>query len=387
MIKDIVLLVVGGILGVVFTELYHSFKKYRKKNVDRATLRALNHEVLFDNDNYMALDHAIPFYKQENIKLNNSGEFLFLEISESYLNELQKYDFQTRTTTLYKDTTSLEELFSKMQIAYSEDLINTAKNEVAQEIIETIKTGVQRHNGEMYGVKNVRLTRTVYDEEAGFVMNLYTTDFYTYNVFANLYEKLIKSNHSIKVGNVQDLNTYAPFLSSFGVSGFVMINRGAGDEILIGKRSQTVNVDKGKWHFSMNEAFSLKDKDFYEKPSLEACFFRGIKEELGINEVYTKSHIRQWGFMDFDIDMKKFELGVTAFVKVRFNDAFTFKNLIELYKIAQDGKLETDTIFTLPFTDIDKFIEQHYSDISVCCRGALQSLNTRYKAGYFDEGM
>ena len=140
-----------------------------------------------------------------------------------------------------------------------------------------------RFNGLMYGVKKVRNERLTIEEEAGLDMIFYKTDYFTFRVFAKIYEKLKNNSLGFKVEKLQDLNLYSPFLSGFGLGAFVIINQGKGDEVLLGRRSNGVIVDKGNWHYSMNEAFSMKDVDEYGYPSLSTCLYRGLQEELGIS--------------------------------------------------------------------------------------------------------
>jgi hypothetical protein len=236
----------------------------------------------------------------------------------------------------------------------------------------------------MFGVNKIRAERLTQDENSGFTINFYKTDYFTYRTFAKIHQqfKIVPGLFDIK--SLHDLNTYTTFLSSFGLANFIIINQGNGDEVVIGRRSNAVVVDKGKLHFSMNEAFSMNDVDEYGNPSFSACLFRGLEEELGISQSFKK-YVVNHEFLDLIIGTDRFELGITCFARIEFNETFTLNTLKELYSIAKDSKLETTSFLTVPVKDIDNFIKQNYDDISSGCRLALKALNSRYKAGYLRE--
>lgn len=267
-----------------------------------------------------------------------------------------------------------------------DEIILSSADEIAEEFLSDLREGYMRFNGLMYGLKNIRPERLTVDENSGLDIDFYKTDYFTYRVFDKIYQKLKANNFKFKIDKLQDLNIYSPFLSSWGLVTFVIINQGYGDEILIGKRSNAVIVDKEKWHFSMNEAFSMNDKNEYGHPSLSACLFRGLEEELGISDIFKK-YVKQYEFLDLVIGVDRFEIGVTSFVRIELNETFTFKILLDLYSIAQDGKLETSSITSIPIKSIDEFIDDNYDNISAGCRGGLKALNARYKAGYLRESI
>jgi hypothetical protein len=380
-VKDILLL----ILGVVCSEAYKRYQIWRQGIIDEGITRGLVANTFNEEDGYMSIDHANPFYELKNVQVYDSNKHFYIDLPGIYTTELKKLNFEGRTTTLLNNAPSIEDLFAKMNITFSMDEFVAAKKEVAEEILRVLKSGVQRFNGLMYGVDCIMLSRTVQEEESVFSIGFYKTDYYTYSVMGNIYKKLKERDQVFKIGGVNDINKYTPFLPSFGLAGFVIFNRGNGDEVLIGKRSQFVGVDKGKWHFSFNEAFSMKDKNVYEDLSLEACFFRALKEELGINNDIIQSNMKRWALMHLHIDVNRFETGVSSFVKMKIDENFTYEDLLGFYSTAQDGKLETSTVRCLLLKDIPAFIAEKGDEISATCRGALMVLYYKYRNGYFKD--
>lgn len=373
-------LVVGSILGVTATELYNYVKRY-KTRIDRENvLKQLNRDLLIENEGYLALDHGIPYYEESNIILRDTGQLILINVPYAYREEFQRYRFEIRDTDNSILAELLEPIFEKFNIEDRSNLIQGSVEEASIEFLRDLRDGEMRFNGLMYGVKKIRTERRTDDEKAGLDIDFYKTDYFTYNVLNKIYQKIGKQNFTIE--RAKDLNFYSPFLSSFGLATFVVVNRGNGDEILIGKRSQSVFVDKGKWHYSMNEAFTIKDIDEYGNPSLTACLFRGIKEELGINELFKK-YVDQYFFLDFLMITDRFEVGVSSCIRIKFDKNFTYINLLNLYQIGQDHKLETDSIQLIPVREINSFISENYNDISSACRGSLKLFKTRYDAGLF----
>ena len=73
-----------------------------------------------------------------------------------------------------------------------------------------------------------------------------------------------------------------PFYNSVAVGGFVIIDRGNGDELVTGFRGENCQSG-GYWHFSYDETFTEDDKsDEDDQPNLMTCLRRALSEELGI---------------------------------------------------------------------------------------------------------
>jgi hypothetical protein len=110
--------------------------------------------------------------------------------------------------------------------------------------------------------------------------------------------------------------------------------------------------------------------------------FRGLEEELGVSPLFKK-YISQYEFLDLGMDIDRFEMGITSFVRIELDATFTYQNLLELYSIAKDKELETGIIESIKMKDIDHYIKENYNNFSAGCRATLKALSARYKAGYF----
>ncbi len=383
---NIISAILGGVLGWVINELLNPVKRKAQKAIkEKSTKKALFSKEI--TKGFIALENAIPYYKKDNLHLYDSGACLFISIPNKYKKSFNQKKIEMRESVYLDGSTNLLQAIDKLGVLNPKELLKDCVEEVALIFNTDLENGFMRFNGLMYGVKKVRNERLTLEEEAGLDVLFYKTDYFTFRVFAKIYEKLNKNESSVfKVEKLQDLNSYSPFLSGFGLGTFIIINQGKGDEIILGRRSSGVVVDKGKWHFSMNEALSMKDVDEYGQPSLSACLFRGLQEELGISQKYKK-YIKQYEFLDFILNPDRFEIGITSFVRIELTNEFTLKNLMEFYSIAQDGKLETSTIISLPINEIDEFIKKNDSDISSVCKGAIKALSTRYKAGYLRDDL
>jgi hypothetical protein len=377
-------LLYGAIIGVVITELYNYLKrKYIRERKVSSLRKVFKNKFEIDNG-IIALDHAIPYYLKENIHLRDSGKSLFIEIPSTYREELKRNGFESRGNTMFSGSSDLSELLGNLMLENSREVIELAASETAQDFLKDLNQGHTRFNNPMFGVYKIRSERISQDENSGFSIDFYQTDYFTHRTFVNIYNKYKDVPGKFEIKSLQDLNLYSPFLASFGLGNFLIINQGNGDEVIIGKRSMGVVVDKGKLHFSMNEAFSMNDVDEYGNPSFSACLFRGLEEELGISPIFKK-YVTSHEFLDLVLGIDRLEMGITSIARIGLNDTFTFETLKELYSIAKDSKLETTSLLALPIKNIDVFLKENSTNVSQGCKMALMALNARYKAGYLRE--
>ena len=108
---------------------------------------------------------------------------------------------------------------------------------------------------------------------------------------------------------------------------------------------------------------------------------RGLREELGLSSRFAHN-ISDLGFLDLGIITDRCEVGISAFVRIKWDDEFQFNHLGELYSIGQDAELETDGLELVRVSALDKYISSSYTSFSEGCRSALRLLLARYKAGY-----
>jgi hypothetical protein len=337
------------------------------------------------NENYIALDHGIPYYKHRNITARPTGNKLVARVPEEFHSRLNEdgHVFDIREETLSSWNEKIEKSFKHFQIENHEEHILQAANQEAMMFLDDIRKGYHRFNSELFGVERIRPSRIGENEEASLKIDFYSTDYFTHRVFGNIYRKLLENHKIDKNLKIPELNEFfSPFLSSFGIGCFIILDRGKGDEILLAHRSTSVMVDKGKLHYSMNEAFSINDTESIDKfPSLKECLFRGFREELGINSKFAHN-IDDFGFLDLGIITDRCEIGISAFARIKWDEHFQFKHLGVLYSIGQDAELETDKLELVEMTALEEFISSNYTKLSDGCRSTLRLLLARYEAGY-----
>lgn len=356
-------------------------------DADKEVARTKTENIIFNtNENYIALDHGIPFYKHQNIVSKKTSTKLIIAVPEKYHKKLNQGGnvFEIRKQEINSWEKKFIKAFGYFKIDDYDALISKAADKAAEEFVSDINNGFHRFNSELFGIDTIIPSRIGKNEEASLGIHFYATDYFTYRVFGIIYQMLMQNNKVSKTLKIPDINKYfTPFLSSFGIGCFIILDRGKGDEILLGHRSNSVMVDKGKLHYSMNEAFSLNDAESIDGfPSLKSCLFRGFREELGISAKF-EHNIIDFGFLDLGIITDRCEVGISAFARIDWDKNFQFRHLGEMYSIAQDSELETDMLELVEMRSLDEFIKLNYEKMSEGCRSSLKLLLARYKAGYF----
>lgn len=379
--KDFWLILIGWIAN----ELFSSTRKKILKVFRLWKLRRQLKKIKNDDLTFLTLDNAIPYYAKDNIKLRVISKNFFISIPQPYQHQLSLHEFNSREDASL-NSSRFSGIFADGNIPENfEAIVEDCAIETAQQFLAELEAGHIRFNGPMYGVYKISPQRLTIKEDAGLGIDFYTTDYFTYRTIGKIVEKIQKSNGQfIKLSGITDLNLINELLPSFGLACFAILNRGYGDEILFGKRSNNVVVDRGKWHFSVNEAFSLNDVDKYGELSFSACLYRGIREELGLSERFEKN-IGEHEFLDLNIITDRLEPGILAFVRIKLNQKLTYQMLLDCYKTAQDRTLETSTITSIRIAELETFLTNNYDNISIGCRCGLRSLLARYRAGYLRE--
>lgn len=371
--------IVSGIIGAVVGYLTNMFldlakskvKNYRTLKI-RDSLKMTNFKA---SDAYMPIDHAVPQYCEENIRLKYINQSFIIPIPEEYRNELQELGFEYHVETSFR-TQTLIDAFKCLGIENFQTVIKESVQEVAEQFLTALKSGYIRFNGFLFGIDCIRLNRSGEEENAALSIDFYRTDYFTYRVFANIYQK---HKNKFSLNSISKLNAIPHFLSSFGLGCYIIASDDEEDYMIIAHRGSNVIVDQDKLHFSMNEAFSMLDVDMYGNPSLISCLYRGLKEELGISEAYN-SNIISYGFMDISVDLDRLECGISCYTRLRFNKNFTIEQFSELYRSSKDKELETTEIKFIPMKSLRNFIKENEISFSSGCLHGLYSLLARYES-------
>ncbi|MCL6264927.1 hypothetical protein [Flagellimonas myxillae] len=239
----------------------------------------------------------------------------------------------------YSDYYSLSKINQRKNL---NEIIEWHKNEVAQTFVNRLKSSKICFNNEMYGLWNYKMGKEL-------TMEFYKTDFFTFQVFQSIHQELA-TNPNCGINNITDgksLMKYRVFLCSFGINTFLVSDRLNHSEILFAKRSKYnigAGIYKNRYHYSMNEAFSITDNSGNKSnEAFVECIKRGFNEELGIP---TNLEANKTVLLDFNFSKKLMQVGISS---VCYFDNFNSEDIRNCYKGAKDGRLETDDLIFIPY--------------------------------------
>ena len=255
----------------------------------------------------------------------------------------------------------------------------------ADYFIERLQQGKLAFNNRQIGIDHIDIYRQ--DKEAGkgeekqvLDLDLYETDYFTAQVMVHVYQYLRQLDAKYKKNNPEysspfdQINTYVlnnemrPFMSSLGVGGYIIFDRGQGLEYWTVQRSENVRNGSNKnmelRSYSFDETMDLKDRieDISDSSTISAYVGanRAIQEELGL---FTKKDERVRGAVgDFhmtglilirtdDSQNARFEMQLLGYTFVHFNDNFTYNDLILKKRNAQDSSFEAVVVYANKLKD------------------------------------
>lgn len=233
-------------------------------------------------------------------------------------------------------------------------------NDFIREIDEHHKT---MFNGAMLGVLDIIDGRTANVEEHELIIKLYHSDYFTFKCTVTLYHILrsIRNEFEIKKENI---SSFAPFLCSLGMGGFIVIEQEEREMIMWAKRSDSISSGD-MWHFSYDETVNLlKDavrniengketdirinRDGSINIDPYKNLYRAIKEENGLSTEHIKGNC---GILSVGIiTSERLEIELLSFAKIKLNNSASVAMQMRRYQhAASDGYLE---ISKLEFKDI-----------------------------------
>ena len=366
-LKDILLIIIGAAI----TWAYEFVKKHRGIMAGKKQINKIINA--FTKEGIVSLANAYPYYEPRNILINDSKEEFFLTFPGEYENT-----FNCREQDIIFNGRDITELGNKMGIMDFPQLIEKHRIIVANDFIQSQKTGRKVFNNTKFGVRNITVTKTDNKDENDVVsMRLYLTDYFTHKVMRSIYHELQEKGAEISSGNrIEDIIKYYPFLTSFGIDSLLALSPQTGMEsLVVVKRSKHMaNMDKDRWHVSMNEGLSTTDLDpVSDKVSLYESVRRGYLEELGIS---YNNHMIDNEFRDIFMVKDNFEIGITTIAKVNLS--------IEDFKIcfngAEDSSMETTgSFFVIPNTpgEIKRFIKKNEDEMTGVLRYCLEMCISR----------
>lgn len=337
----------------------HNLKKYQTKTIQEDQYKALVNNIRLDG-NYFRVNKV------------NDDEFIipFPETREKKLEELgfrkvyKKNKNQCLDNSLYHYISKYygEQLTYKGEDYSIHEFIVKVAEETADIFIHDIRQAKLRFNKYLYGIYDVKI-----DDDNKCDISVYNSDYFTYKCSVNLYNALAAIPVKSKLPNLSvNVVQVRPFYNSVAVGGFVIIDRGNGDELVTGFRGENCQSG-GYWHFSYDETFTEDDKSAEDdQPNLMACLRRALSEELGILRKTQDKCIptSQITFLNVGVirtagNDNRLEFEVCSFVRVCLSEAFTLEDFIHGYRFAKDAEIETRCLDFIPINELDKFVSTH----------------------------
>jgi hypothetical protein len=346
--------------------------KFVKKLLKRYNLKKYQSKIIREDQYKVLVNNVCLEDKYFRVNKINDDEFIipFPETREKNLEELgfRKVYKKNKNQCLHNSLYNYISKYYGEQLTYRgenysiPEFITRLSEETADVFIHEMHQAKLRFNKYLYGIYDVRV-----DEDDKCEISVYNSDYFTYKCTVNLYNALatipVKScfpDFNVNVAQVR------PFYNSVAVGGFVIIDRGNGDELVTGFRGENCQSG-GYWHFSYDETFTEDDKsDEDDQPNLMTCLRRALSEELGILRKTQEKCIptSQITFLNVGVirtagNDNRLEFEVCSFVRVCLSEAFTLEDFIHGYRFAKDAEIETRCLEFIPIKELDKFISTH----------------------------
>lgn len=384
-LKEAVWCAIGIVAGIIIDHLIPAIKFKIQRTKSNKKIEE-NDKFYYDNFNVEEihpLAHAAPYYKKENFRLTIPDFEFHISIPEKTHEKLIENNSEFDNAVwedpdFYFGRKGLEGLYKYlMDLTETDDiieiteLVNGCRNEIGELFLK--RSNEPFFNGEKYGIRKINEKRVKTTEEPAVEITTFRTDYYTHRVMAKIYQKLIAQGKIEPPKNIRDVNRLYPFLTSIGMDVLLVINDGS--SIVLTKRSEKLfNMEKDKWHLSMNEGISITDIAD-DRIILDQCVKRGLHEELGINYENHEIRIR---YGDLFMLKNPLEVGITGFVNI---DSLSIDDLRASYSVAKDSAFEStgDPFTGLKIVDfnekaIDSLYAETKEDITPACRFTLNML-------------
>lgn len=195
-------------------------------------------------------------------------------------------------------------------------------------------------NGPTLGVSNLTAYRSPDGKETHILeMEIYHSDYFTFKVVSAVYAELLKKDNGadlFDIRSVADVSRFAPFLSSLGMGGFLLLDRGDALRALWIKRSDQCEAGQ-RYHFSYDETVSVKDIDPESRTvNVYNTMRRGMWEELGVDveNLTGKGGVFEIGII---LTKERIELELLSYQELK-PDAYD--RFFAMLEAAADSKLE-----------------------------------------------
>lgn len=354
---DILSLIVGAVICIIFTEFYYFLRKKRKILISKHKIEKL--EKNYNNKTILITSNGFPHYEYHNIETRVTHKkliFCFPKEKIAGLSRMLQNGFSDRTES-YLGFNSLKELGDFLKVDNFSILVEEARIHVAENFISRDKG--EYFNGKMYGIlKSDDYSRTSDRTENKILhINHYETDYYTHKVVHYIQQKL-NSEDFFPIITINNLNScYFPFRTSFGLSLIVEIP--STNQVLMVKRSINASYSNGKEWIYVSVTEALTDTDYDEFASginILTWVQRGLLEELGLTTQYDISSLKIY---DMFFEKSFFQDNITASIKLRDNISFESIKTLK----GKDTELEISEKFVLDIGNIEDFIASNHSNM------------------------
>ncbi|EIF00706.1 hypothetical protein SacglDRAFT_03860 [Saccharomonospora glauca K62] len=260
-VKDIVLLLLGGLVGAWAERLLgrpwdrHIGQRYRRWRAVRQS-RRLERE------------------------LGVSGEFLVVGGEHVYVHQFSVRGFdRTRLDTRMVSLPAVEDCMATLP-----ESLRPIPPEAVSERIERERNRIAESptawNEEKLGVAAVHVRRDARYDDPGLLIDFFRTDYATFSVVTNSWAKHVAGSDLAELLPAERLRHVLPGLShSFGVNLTVVT---ADNQVILTRRSPRISSARSATHISANEGMRADDLRA-GRPDPFRTAWRGIDEELGVD--------------------------------------------------------------------------------------------------------
>lgn len=375
---------IGSLVSWFITWINYTKNERKRKR----KLRKLHKNMKQDfGSSVIAFDTVAPCYEKRHAKMLMTNNAFIFEIPEDTKATLNSLGFKTYPAAKLDGTNA--QLYAFLREYYSEmfptDLsIDTYLNKL---IVQTANNFIQRRldnklafNNEQIGIDNIDINRTGYVDGNGvekptLTLSLYKTDYFTAQVMVDLYKELRAIDVRRKVANpnyvsqfdnptIQDLNQkLRPFMSSLGVGGYVIFDKGNGLEYWTVLRSPNIrNGSDDNYElrsYSFDETMDLRDTTMDNNGRQVGSIYRGAErateEELGLfrGDEKVEGHLTDYHFTGLvlirtsgeDGRPARFEMQLLGYKFAYFDETFTYQDMSFKKRMAQDAAFEAVEVY------------------------------------------
>lgn len=395
-LKDVVINLVAGFIGWLIGKywgwilrLHHRFKL---KRLNKRTAKKYLESII-------PFDTVSPCYEEGKAKMRLTNKRFVFEIPEDKRKELESQTnldgtpkFSIHEPAKLDNNKALYDFLMKhYHTAFPNELavdnfLEKQISDTAQYFIDRLKQGKLAFNNKQIGVDKFIVDRKDNIQGGGaekptLDMYLYETDYFTAQVMVHIYQYLrqldtqyektdkqyVSPFNQIKPDNQLLNNEMKHFMSSVGVGGYLVFDKGNGLEYLTVTRSDSVRNGSDKnielRSYSFDETMDLRDCTENIKGNVTIDVYEGanraLQEELGLfkkEDNKVKGHVSDFHLTglilirtkDEDPAKSRFEMQLLGYTYLYFDENFTYDDFFEKKMKAQDAAFEAVNIFCNP---------------------------------------